>query len=315
MNRSLKIASLIYATSILLSRVIGLIRESVIGRTLGDQPEADVYWLAFVLPDFLNYLLAGGALSLVLIPLLQTAEQSNGKSGYWACFWRISTPISLLITVVTAILWYFTPQLTPIISPGFDLAQVDLLNRLTRIILPAQIFHVCGGLISATLQAHDRHLAPALAPLLYTGMIIVFGVCLGSQLGAEAFAWGVLAGSILGPFGCPLIAAVRNGLIISPRLELKHIEVRSYIWRALPVMLGFSIVVLDDMLVKRGANQLADGLVSQLHYARTLMKVPMGVFGLAMGMATFPQLADTWPKARIVKPFSYYKMRLTLCWY
>ena len=57
-NRTLKIASLIYATSILLSRVIGLIRESVIGRTLGDQPEADVYWLAFVLPDFLNYLLA-----------------------------------------------------------------------------------------------------------------------------------------------------------------------------------------------------------------------------------------------------------------
>ena len=291
MNRSLKIASLIYATSILLSRVIGLIRESVIGRTLGDQPEADVYWLAFVLPDFLNYLLAGGALSLVLIPLLQTAEQSNGKAGYWACFWRIATPLSLLITLVTAVLWYFTPQLTPIISPGFDLAQVELLNRLTRIILPAQIFHVCGGLISATLQAHDRHFAPALAPLLYTGMIIVFGVCLGSQLGAEAFAWGVLAGSILGPFGCPLIAALRNGLIISPRLELKHIEVRSYIWRALPVMLGFSIVVLDDMLVKRGANQLADGLVSQLHYARTLMKVPMGVFGLAMGMATFPSIS------------------------
>ena len=291
MNRTLKIASLIYATSILLSRVIGLIRESVIGRTLGDQPEADVYWLAFVLPDFLNYLLAGGALSLVLIPLLQSAEQKAGKEAYWDCFWRIATPISLLVTMVTALLWYFTPELTPMISPGFDVTQAKLLSRLTRIILPAQIFHVCGGLISATLQANDRHLAPALAPLVYTGMIIVFGVAFGSEMGSEAFAWGVLAGSILGPFACPLLAAWRGGVRVRPRLELKHIEVRSYIWRALPVMLGFSIVVLDDMLVKRGASQLAEGLVSQLHYARTLMKVPMGVFGLAMGMATFPSIS------------------------
>ena len=110
-------------------------------------------------------------------------------------------------------------------------------------------------------------------------------------MGSEAFAWGVLAGSILGPFACPLFAAMRSGIKLRPRLELKHFEVRSYIWRALPVMLGFSIVVLDDMLVKRGASQLAEGLVSQLHYARTLMKVPMGVFGLAMGMATFPSIS------------------------
>ncbi len=291
MNRTVKIATAIYATSILLSRVIGLVRESVIGRTLGDQPEADVYWLAFILPDFLNYLLAGGALSLVLIPLLQSAEQRGGKEAYWACFWRIATPVSLLISMVTALLWYYTPELTPIISPGFNPNQAELLNRLTRILLPAQIFHVCGGLISATLQAHDKHLAPALAPLIYTGMIIVFGLLLGAELGAEAFAWGVLAGSVLGPFACPLLAALQNNMKLRPRLEIGHQELKSYIWRALPVMLGFSIVVLDDMLVKRGASQLAEGLVSQLHYARTLMKVPMGVFGLAMGMATFPSIS------------------------
>lgn len=291
MNRTINIAAMIYALSILLSRVVGLAREFVIGRVLGDSPEADVYWVAFILPDFLNYLLAGGALSLVLIPLLQAAQQEAGSQAYWRCFWRISTPISLLIISMTALLWVVTPQLVNLIAPGFDLIQNDLLIRLTRIILPAQIFHVCGGLISSTLQAQDRHLAPALAPLLYTGTIIVCGLSLGPSIGAEGFAWGVLLGSFLGPFLCPLFASRSLGLRLSPRWEINHREVKVYLWRALPVMLGFSIVVLDDMLVKRGATELGGGVTSQLHYARSLMKVPMGVFGLAMGMATFPSIS------------------------
>ena len=65
MSRRIGIASLIWGTSILLSRLIGLVREAVIGRVLGGGSEADVYWTAFVVPDFLNHLLAGGALSRV----------------------------------------------------------------------------------------------------------------------------------------------------------------------------------------------------------------------------------------------------------
>ena len=63
------IASLIWSASILLSRVIALVRAAAIGRVLGTSGDADVYFVAFVLPDFLNYLLAGGALSLVFIPI------------------------------------------------------------------------------------------------------------------------------------------------------------------------------------------------------------------------------------------------------
>ena len=264
MNRTVKIAAIIYAVSILLSRVIGLVREIVIGRILGDQPEADVYWVAFILPDFLNYLLAGGALSLVLIPLLQKAYNEGGHRVYWQCFWRISTPLSTFIILATITLWWFTPDLTPIISPGFTSEQFTLLNRLTRIILPAQIFHVCGGLISATLQAHDRHLAPALSPLIYTTMIILGGVVLGPTMGAEGFAWGVLLGSFLGPFVCPLIAAFSHGIQFYPSWTLRHQDVKSYVWRALPVMLGFSIVVLDRQVLFDGSPQDVGAQLNEL---------------------------------------------------
>jgi putative peptidoglycan lipid II flippase len=281
-----------------LSRVIGLVREGVIGRVLGDSGEADVYWVAFILPDFLNYLLAGGALSLVMIPLLQRAQQRGGEAEEWACFWRVSTPLALLAVGLTLTAWLSVEALTSILAPGFSEDQHALLTHLTRIIIPAQLFHLMGAALSAKLQARDQHLAPALAPLLYTGSVAVAGLTLGAQLGAEAFAWGVLIGSALGPFGCPLLALLlsdgegRLGRGAGgPRWQPRHEEVKAYFWRALPVMLGFSIVAFDELIVKRFGTDMGEGAVAQLHYARTLMRVPMGVFGLALGMAAFPTLS------------------------
>jgi putative peptidoglycan lipid II flippase len=202
MGKSLGFASALYAASILLSRVIGLVREAVIGRTLGNGAEADVYWTAFILPDFLNYLLAGGALSLVFIPIFQAYWAREDEAGAWRAFSRIAAVLGAVVVLATVGLWCATPWLTPLIAPGMSAAQHEQLVALVRILLPAQIFHVVGGLLSATLQARDRHAMPALAPLVYTLGVIIGGVALGPWLGAAGFAWGVLAGSILGPLAC-----------------------------------------------------------------------------------------------------------------
>ena len=80
-----------------------------------------------------------------------------------------------------------------------------------RIILPAQFFHVIGGLLSAALQAQDLHFLPAMAPLVYSAGIIIGGL-VGAQLGvgADGFAWGVLVGSALGPFALPLYGCLSS---------------------------------------------------------------------------------------------------------
>ena len=85
-RRTIGIASAIYAASILLSRLIGLVREAVIGRTLGGGSSADVYWTAFVLPDFLNYLLAGGVLSIVFIPIFSGYLTRKEEAEGWRVF-------------------------------------------------------------------------------------------------------------------------------------------------------------------------------------------------------------------------------------
>lgn len=303
MSRQIRIAAIIWSLSILLSRVIGLVREAVIGRVLGGGAEADVYWASFVIPDFLNYLLAAGALSIVFIPIFGGHLANGDEDAAWRAFRVISTPVLLLLALALGALHLAVPSLSAWWFDGFSEAQQADLVALTRIVLPAQAFHVVGGLLSAALQARDRHLLPALAPVVYTSGIIAGGLIAGPTLGAYGFAWGVLAGSIAGPFLLPLIGCLRMGLRWWPSLDLSHPDLRRWLWRSLPIMLAFSVVVVDDWMLKREASRLAEGSVSTVQYAKSLLKVPMGVFGLAAGAAAFPTLtrliaqgkdADAW---------------------
>ncbi len=292
--RTIRIASAIWASSIFLSRIMGLVREQIIGRTLGASRQADLYFASFTLPDFLNYLLAAGALSIVFIPIfLEYLERGDNERG-WQAFSVIANFILVVGSVGIALLMAFARPLAGVVAPGFtNSGEVDTLVRLIRIVLPAQFFLVIGGLLSAALQAQDRHFLPAMAPLVYSAGIIVGGLVgtYHAGLGADGFAWGVLAGSILGPFGLPLYGCLKTHMHWYPILSLRHPDLRRYLWLSLPIMIGFSIVVVDEWIVKNQASYLAAGALSYLQYGRTLMKVPIGVFGMAIGVAAYPTIS------------------------
>jgi putative peptidoglycan lipid II flippase len=291
--RTVGIASAIWGVSIFLSRIMGLVREQIIGRTLGASREADLYFASFTLPDFLNYLLAAGALSIVFIPMFLEYFGRGDRDGGWRAFSAIANFILLAGSIAIAVLMVFARPLAGVVAPGFtDPGEVDTLVRLMRIILPAQFFHVIGGLLSATLQAQDLHFLPAMAPLVYSAGIIAGGLA-GAHygIGADGFAWGVLAGSALGPFALPLYGCLRTHMRWYPILSLRNADLRRYLWLSFPIMLGFSIVVVDEWIVKNQASYLAAGVLSQLQYGRTLMKVPIGVFGMAAGVAAYPTIS------------------------
>jgi putative peptidoglycan lipid II flippase len=305
-SKQVRIASAVWGASILLSRLVSMVREGAIGRILGASAASDVYNASFQLPDFLNYLLAAGALSIVFIPIFAAHLARGDERAAEASFHAIASFLAVLLLVLTAVLFALAPALARWIAPGFSAAQTEDLVRLTRIVLPAQVFHVLGGLLSAALQARDRHALPALAPILYTGSIVAGGLLGGSSLGPYGFAWGALAGSLLGPFLLPLIGCLRSGLRFRFAWAPRHPDLRAYLARSLPIMLGFSIVVVDDWILRREGTLLGTGAASAITYSKNLMKVPMSIFGLAAGVAAYPTLA------RLVAEGKPEEMRRTL---
>ncbi len=304
--RIIGVASAIWAGSIFLSRIMGLVREQIIGRTLGASREADLYFASFTLPDFLNYLLAAGALSIVFIPIFLEHLGRGDREGGWKALSVIANFIAVAGGVGIALLMIFARPLVSVVAPGFtNPGEVDTLVRLMRIILPAQFFIVVGGLLSAALQAEDRHVLPAMAPLVYSAGVIAGGL-IGARhagMGAEGFAWGVLAGSALGPFALPLYGCLKARMRWKPVLSLHNADLRRYLWLSFPIMMGFSIVVVDEWIVKNQASFLAPGALSYLQYGRTLMKVPMGVFGMAAGVAAYPTISRMVAAGKVVEAY------------
>ena len=301
MSRRIVVASLIWSAALLASRVLGLVRDAVLGSTLGVGPEADVYAAAFRIPDLVGLVISGGALSIVFIPMFTGMLHRGEDDRAWAAFSRVANLVVLLALVLVPLVHVSMPWLAPRLAPGFSPAQLDQLVGLSRIVLPAQVFHLLSGLLGAALLSRDQHAIPALAPLVYNLAIIVGGVIAGS---AEGFAWGVLVGAFLGPFLLPLVACARAGLRWSLLLDFGHPDVRVYLRAALPIMFGFSIVGLDDLLWTHAASRLQEGSVSTLNYAKTLMRVPIGVFGFAMGQAAYPTLARLFEEGRVAEAWS-----------
>ncbi len=306
MKQRLLAASAIWSASILLSRLVGLVREAALGRTLGVGGDADLYQAAFTVPDFLNYLLAGGAMAVVLVPLqaarlararddassagarVLAGNASAGAGDAWRSIATIANAVGIALAILCTAAWFAMPWLVRVAAPGFDEVQHLELARLSRILLPAQIFHVLGAVFSAALLARDKHAVPALAPVVYNIAIVACGLASGT---AEGFAWGVILGAFVGPFLMPLVACMRLGFRWETRIEPRGSDLRAWFLRSLPIMAGFSIVVADDWFLRAEGTLLASGAAATLGYAKALLRVPVGVFGMAAGLAAYPLLA------------------------
>ena len=286
-SQHLTAAAVIMGVSILLSRVMGLVRDKVISWQFGAAAEADLYFAAFVVPDFINYLLAGGYVSITLIPLLARRFEEDEHDA-WRFFSSVYCWTWITIAVLAGLAWLFAPQLAPVSAPGFSGPQLERLTYFLRIILPAQIFFLPGACLSALLYLRRQFFIPALTPLVYNGAIILGGVLLPFE-GMEGFCWGVVAGAALGAFLLPWIVARQGGLRLETRL--RHPLMKRFLCIALPLMLGQSVVMLNEQFVRIFGSMAGEGAVSLLSYARRITQVPVGIVAQAVGAASYPFLA------------------------
>ena len=283
-------ATLLLITAVMLSRVIGYARDAYIAWAYGAGGATDAYVAAFTLPDFLNYIVAGGAASITFISIYTrflAEKRDEDAQKTFSIIITVMTTVMIAGTIGTEI---FAPQFVRWFVKGFTPDKIDLCVRLTRILLPAQIFFYVGGVVSAVLLSHRLFLFPAFGPLIYNLFIILGGVIGGRHFGIASLAYGALVGAFAGPFLASVIGAVRIGTGYRPSFDIGNPAFREWVKLSVPLMLGVSLVTADDWILRHyAATGIGD--ITRLTFAKRLFAVPIAVLGQATGQASLPFFA------------------------
>lgn len=278
--------------SVLLSRIIGLLREIIIAQVGGANAAVDAYNVAFNLPDILNHVIGSGFLSVTFIPIFSHYLAREDEHEGWRVFSIILCAFGVVLAALLAFAWSFAHVLVPMSAPGLtDPAQIANAVRMTRIMLPAQFFFFVGGMLMAVQFAREQFKLPALAPLIYNLGIISGGVLLSRWLGMEGFAWGALCGAFIGSFLVQYFGAQRAGMRFHLIFDWRHPDLKKYVALTLPLMLGLTMIFSNELLTRFFGSYLPSGSIASLNYALRVMFILVAFFGQSASAASFPYLA------------------------
>ncbi len=291
-------ATLLLMSAVMLSRVIGYVREAYIAWAFGAGPATDAYVAGFTIPDWLNYIVAGGTASITFVSIYTRFLAEKKEEDAQKTFSVIITVMTVVLGIGIILAEIFTPQLSRYFFNGFGPEQLALCVHLTRILLPAQVFFYVGGVVSAVLLSRRLFLFPAFGPLLYNAFIILGGVLLSRPLGISSLAYGALAGSFIGPFLINAIGAARIGTGYRVSFDIRNPAFREWVRLSIPLMLGVSLVTADDWILRHFASN-GVGEITRLNYAKRLFAVPIAVLGQATGQASLPFFARLFGERRM----------------
>jgi putative peptidoglycan lipid II flippase len=286
-------ATLLLMTSTFLSGIIGLVRGKYIAWLFGAGVQTDAYNAAFRLPDLMMNFLVGGAVSITFVTLLNRYREQGNEAEGERLLSIVLNFVVLVLVVATIILMFLAAPYIRWTNGGFTPEQVALSARMTRIILPGQIFFFVGGVLGAPLLVRKQFLYSALTPILYNLCIIAGGVFLGKQLGISSLAVGVIIGAFLGSFLLNAIGAAKAGVRYFPQIDLRHPGLRDWLKMTLPLMFGFSLPFLEPFFMGFYASH-GTGDITRLTNAKQLFSAPMAVLAQAAGVASLPFFTQLW---------------------
>ena len=281
----------------LLSRVIGLVRNTFIAHRFGAGPQTDAYWAAFGLPELMNYFLAGGAASITFITILNRyRERGQAEEGEHVLSIVLNFVVLILTVGVIAGMFLAEPFIRHF-NPGFSPDEVALSAHMTRIVLPAQVFFFAGSLLGAALLVRRQFMYQGLQGILYNLGIILGGVLLAQRIGISSLAVGALAGAIVGSFVLNAFGAWRAGVRYRWGIDFWHPGLREWVVMTLPLMVGFTLTFFDDYFVRYFASS-SPGDITRLMNAKQLFAAPMAVLAQAAGAASMPFFARLWAQEK-----------------
>ncbi|MBT5416305.1 MAG: murein biosynthesis integral membrane protein MurJ [Rhodospirillaceae bacterium] len=277
----------------LLSRILGFVRDVAIAHFVAAGPVADAFFVAFRFPNMFRRLVGEGAFANAFVPLFARRLEGAGRAGALAFAEQALAVMLAAMFVLLLAAELAMPWLISVLAPGFaaDPERFALTVELTRITFPYLLFMALVALLGAVLNALLRFAAAAATPILLNIVLIaaLFGLGHVLETPGHALAWGVAAAGA-GQFLFMLIACRRAGAPLRLRRPRLTPGVRRLLVLMLPGLVGAGVHQIN-LLVSTIVASFEDGAVSFLYYADRLVQLPLGVVGVAMGVALLPLLA------------------------
>lgn len=284
------------AAGILLSRLAGLVRQSVFSRYFGLLDAADAFNQAFRIPNFLQTLFGEGVLSASFIPVYARvlAEKEEDEAG------RVAGAVGAILALATSVLVLLgvllAPYLTYVIAPGFQGAKRELTVRLVRILFPGAGLLVGSAWCLGILNSHRKFFLSYSAGVAWNAAMIATLLTFGAQpaeMLAVTLAWGSVAGSAL-QLGVqlPVVLWLVPRLRLRLRLDARSTHVGQVLRNFAPVFVSRGVVQISAYVDSLLASFLGQGAVAGLANAQTLYLLPVSLFGMSISAAELPAMSS-----------------------
>ncbi|GGW86170.1 putative lipid II flippase MurJ [Alteromonas halophila] len=285
----------------LISRVLGLARDVVVARLMGDGAAADVFFFANKIPNFLRRLFAEGAFAQAFIPVLTEVKEEHDDAHLRAFVARISGTLGAIVFVVSLLGVLLSPVLAALfgtgwfidwLSDGKDGEKYLLASTMLKITFPYLAFISLTGLAGAILNTLNQFAVAAFTPVLLNICIILFAMYVSPELAQPAYglAWGVFVGGVVQlAFQLPFL--FRAGLLVRPKWGWHDPHVKKVRTLMIPALFGVSVGQINLLFDTFIASFLMTGSISWLYYSDRLLEFPLGLFGIAIATVILPALS------------------------
>jgi putative peptidoglycan lipid II flippase len=300
----------VVSSGILLTRLIGFVRQWIFAGIFGLSPIAAAWGAAFRIPNMLQTLFGEGVLSASFIPVYAklVARDDEEEAG------RVAGAVAAILALVTAVIVLFgvlaAPFVTDVIVGGFRGETRELTIRLVRILFPGAGLLVLSAWCLGILNSHGKFFLSYTAPVLWNlamiGTLVAFRRVEQEHL-IVMLAWGSVAGCAL-QFLIQLPVVLGLARRIRVRLETHDPQVREVVRNFVPVFISRGVVQISAYVDVFLASYLPEVAVAGLTNAQTLYTLPVSLFGMAVSAAELPAMSSALGDAHQVA--SYLQGRL-----
>lgn len=301
----------------MLSRLLGLVRESMNARQFGANMAMDAFVVAFMLPNMFRRIFAEGAFSQAFVPILAEYKQRQGEVATREFIADVTGLLSLILLVFTVLGVLAAPAIVYLSASGWENQpeKFALTVELTRITFPYIMLISLSSLVGSILNTWNRFSVPAFTPTLLNISMIGFGIFLSPYLDRPIFALAiaVAAGGVL-QLGFQLPYLAQTGMLVWPKLSFQDAGVWRVMRQMVPALFGVSVAQISLLLNRTFASHLVDGSMSWMNYADRLMELPTGVLGVALGTILLPGLSKLRADGASAEYSATLDWGLRLCW-